>query len=236
MNRRHFVAGCGASLITLATAFADVPAELPLTAQEVIDRVAKVYATCATYRDTGCVRHDYLIDGKASVSERAFSTAFVRPDRFRFEFTSKSVAGQPDARYIIWRQDKAVQTWWDLQPGVDKPADLKHAVATCQGVSGRASHTVPALLLPKEMHESLTALTALKRLDDAKLDRRECFRLDGVYGTTPSSFWIDKKSLALLQIQQRHTFGNDSVVSTTAYDPVIDGEVTAKLLAFDPPK
>ena len=101
MNRRHFAAGCGAGLLTLATAFGDAPKEPPLTAQEVLDRMAKAYATCATYRDTGTVRVSHLSGGVEVSSERPFSTAFVRPDRFRFEFTARPVAGQAANRYVV---------------------------------------------------------------------------------------------------------------------------------------
>jgi len=209
-----------------------------LTAQEVIDRVATAYATCGTYRDTGCVRVVTQSGGVETLSERPFSTAFVRPDRFRFAFTSESVAGKPDLRYVICREGKAVRTWWDLRPGVERPADLEDALSTAKGASGRASHTVPALLLPKETHKSLTALTGLKRLGDAKADRRDCFRLDGVYGITPLSFWIDKESLLLLKVEEYWKSSDGRVVrtATTTYDPTVDGEVGVKLLEFDPPK
>lgn len=54
-----------------------------MTATDIMAEVRTVYATCRSYRDTGEVWVNW--DPDSSEPHRTFSTAFVRPDRFRFE-------------------------------------------------------------------------------------------------------------------------------------------------------
>lgn len=66
-----------------------------MTADEVLDRLARTYAGLTTYRDAGRVVTRYFPDGRRPHSEvKTFTTAFARPDRFRFEFRSR--AGDAD--------------------------------------------------------------------------------------------------------------------------------------------
>lgn len=206
-----------------------------LTAQELLNRMARVYADCKTYRDTGVVKtvfHDKL--GKRT-TEKPFKTAFVRPERFRFKYTEE-LLGRKD-RYIVWRDGKEVQTWWDIRPGVEKKASLGLALAGATGVSGSSAHTVPALLMPKEVGgRRLTDITEAKRIEDAKLDEAECFRVEGKLVNSPMTIWIDKKTFLVRRIDSTSKFDDFSTETTTTYDPIIDEEVPDEALEFDPPK
>jgi hypothetical protein len=53
--------------------------------QAILGRCRETYATCASYRDTGLVR-TVMTAPIEHTSVIHFRTAFVRPDRFRFEF------------------------------------------------------------------------------------------------------------------------------------------------------
>ncbi len=56
------------------------------TAAQILARMDKVYANCKSYRDTGVVKIVFAeTDGSHHTVKRPFATAFVRPDRFRFE-------------------------------------------------------------------------------------------------------------------------------------------------------
>src|SRR5262245_26962508 len=152
----------------------DEPKPQALKAQDVLDRMAKAYASCKSYHDSGVVKTVFVQAGGNWTVEKPFTTAFVRPDRFRFEYKEKDGGGQ-ERRYIVWRKGKEVQTWWDVKPGVEKPESLGLALAGASGVSGSSAHTVPALLLPKEVSgRRLTDLTEAKRLKDAKIDKVDC--------------------------------------------------------------
>jgi outer membrane lipoprotein-sorting protein len=125
---------------------ADEPKPQALKAQDVLDRMAKAYAGCKSYRDSGVVKTVFIeATGNRDV-EKPFTTAFVRPDRFRFEY--KEEAGGQERRYIVWRKGKEVQTWWDVKPGVEKPESLNLALAGATGVSGSSEPVREVLLSP----------------------------------------------------------------------------------------
>jgi outer membrane lipoprotein-sorting protein len=215
---------------------ADEPKPHALKAQDVLDRMAKTHAACKSYHDSGIVKTVFVqADGNRTV-EKPFTTAFVRPDRFRFEYKEKDGNG-PERRYIVWRKGKEVQTWWDGKPGIEKPESFELALAGAAGVSGMSAHTVPALLLPKEVGgRRLTDMTEVKRIDDAKLDKVDCFRIEGKFGGYPTTLWIDHKKFLVRRIDAQMKFDNFRTETTTTYDPAIDEEIPDKKLEFDPPK
>ena len=228
-------AGCLIVVATVLPVAADEPKPEAFTAQDVLDRMAKAYAGCNTYRDTGVVKTVFIRTTGTRTVEKPFKTAFIRPNRFRFEYTEKR--GGREDRYIVWRNGKEVQTWWDVDPGVQKPESLKLALAGATGVSSGSAHTVPALLLPKEVGgRRLTELTAAKRAKDAKLDKVDCFRIEGMFLNAATTVWIDKNTYLVRRIDAKKSFDNFRTEATTTYDPVINAETPDKALEFDPPK
>jgi hypothetical protein len=75
------------------------------TPSDIVDRVRGVYATCSTYRDSGeattvFIRGPRPTDRRTKVLE--FRTAFVRPDRFYFEFMNRDLGLRSDwHRYVV---------------------------------------------------------------------------------------------------------------------------------------
>lgn len=216
---------------------AQVPESETLQAHEVLDRMAKTYGNCKTYRDSGVVKSvlTFSVLGK-QITEKPFTTAFVRPDRFRFEF--KAMESGVERRYLVWQGGNDVKTWWDVKPGVEKVESLGLALAGPTGVSGGSAHTIPALLLPREVAgRRLTDLTEPKRLADAKIDDVDCFVLDGQFGDRPMTLWIDKQTFLVRRIAERDKLGLwTNVEKTTTYDPIIDDVVPDEKLAFDYPQ
>jgi outer membrane lipoprotein-sorting protein len=226
---------CLIATVTGCWGDADEPKPDAMTPQEIFDRMAKVYAGCKSYRDTGVVKTVFVEALGNRTVKKPFKTAFVRPEHFRFEYTEDQ--GGRETRYIVWRKGKTVQTWWTLKPGVEKPDSLELALAGATGVSGGSAATVAALLLPNEVSwGSLTGLRAAKRLEDAKLDKADCFRVAGKFGKSPRTLWIEKKTFLLLRIDSKNKLTNCSTEETTTYAPVIDEEILDKALEFDPPK
>ena len=149
-----------------------------MTAGQVLHPCRQVYAACKSYRDSGVVATLCIqTTGKRTV-EQPFSTAFVRPDRFRFEYSEKIGDVKKD-RYLIWRPREEVRTWWDFTPGVEKPASLHLALAAATGVSGGANGSRPAHFGSDRGGVEIRDLQRLKRLEDAKLGQADCFRVQG---------------------------------------------------------
>lgn len=212
------------------------PKRNALTARQILDRMAKTYAECKSYRDSGLVKTIFFqADGKRTV-EKPFTTAFVRPDRFRFEYNHEKDNNRT-YRYIVWRKGKEVQTWWDVTPGIQKPESLSLALSGATGVSSGSAHTVPVLLLPDEVGGGrITDMTQTRRIEDAKFEKVECFRIESENGKRNTMLWIDKKTFLLRRIDERKGFDNFRTERMTTYGPVIDKEIPEELLEFNPPE
>jgi hypothetical protein len=151
-----------------------------MTADEILAGMAAAYAGCRSYRDRGCVTtgERSAAGRQGSSDDRPFRTAFVRPDRLRFDFSHGYPVGAGVSRYSLLAAGSTVRVWHTLPGGArirahravwerqaaeaggalhDWRGELVMAtpkesvglgVATLTGVSGVAAHTVPALLLP----------------------------------------------------------------------------------------
>jgi outer membrane lipoprotein-sorting protein len=214
------------------SAVPDEAKEDAFTAKQVLDRMSKTYADCKTYRDSGVVKTLFVQDTGNYTVEKPFKTAFVRPDQFRFEYKEET------QRYIIWSKGKEVQTWWDVQPGIQKPESLRLAVAGAIGVSSGSAARIPVMLMPDNLNKGWggVRISDAKRIEDGKLEKVECFRLEGKYLGRPITLWIDKKPYLVRRVDEQVKFANFRIEQTTTYDPVINGEITDKMLEFDPPK
>lgn len=208
-----------------------------LTAREILDRMEKTYSSCKSYRDSGVVKTVYITAKEKRTEERPFTTAFVRPDRFRFEYR-RGIEGPRggESRYIVWRNGPEVETWWDFRPGFAKPESLNMGLAGATGVSGGSAHRIPALLLSEVEGRRLTEIKDARRIDDATFDNVDCFRIEGKFLDDPMTLWIDKASFLVRKIDEQNDFGDFQTEETTTYDPVVDGEVPEELLAFNPPE
>ena len=212
-----------------------------LTAKQILDRMAQTYAGCKSYHDSGIVKSVIIMaDGNVTI-ERPFTTAFVRPDRFRFEYESRfeieEVGFNRKHRHIVWCKGKEVQTWWSIKPGIEKRVSLGIALAEATGVSGGSAHTIPALLLPEEVGgRRLTDVKEAKRVDDAKVDEVECYCIRGKCADSPITLWIEKTTFLVRRIDSETKTPKLCAEETTTYNPVIDGEITDKMLEFNPPK
>ena len=246
------VAACLLGLAVSAPA-QDAPAppdDAALTPETILLSMARVYRNCRSYRDRGEVRGVLRVEGGRAGSSRPFSTAFVRPDRFRFEFTDSGL-GERTSTYVVWTEGSDVHGWWDAQPGVRAMESLKEALGTASGISGGSSTRVPALLLPRQVGEGPPLATA-DRLDDANDRGVACFRIKGrpravPYTVTVGSrvltvqeetvtLWIARGTFLLRKVEERKDYGSYTQETVTTYEPEIDVEIPPDELTFSPPK
>jgi outer membrane lipoprotein-sorting protein len=207
------------------------------TPREILGRAEKAYATCKTYKDSGFVRTVIIPkEGENVVVEKPFTTAFVRPDRLRFEYKEMKPQGHA-MRYLIRMQGPEVLSWWDVRPGVTKEDSIELSLAKATGVSGGSAHAVPSLLLTdRKLGALATNLKDPKRVGDDKQDGVDCFRVEGGFGNATRALWIDKGTSLVRRIDDVTKTADLQIVSTTIYEPSAGGEIAADLLAFDPPK
>ena len=160
-----------------------------------------------------------------------FATAFVGPDKFRFEFDEE---GNKARSFIIWTDQSHAYIRWYLSSGRIDEEPLTTAIAAATGVSGGTAYVVPMMLLRQS--KSVTAL------DDAKLDGVEtlaghrCWRIDGrrPQDTEQITVWIDTESFLLRQVVERRHFTESGdpfdTISTSVYDPAINIPVVEELM------
>ena len=202
--------------------------------------MAQAYLAANTYRDTGVVRVVFIEGRHRQTTERRFKTAFVRPHRFRFEYSDRT-SSDDEGRYIIWRNGSDVRTWWEIRPGVETPELLGHALGAAAGVSGGASMTVPTLLMPEEIAGASDAGARIfgfndpVRLSDETLDGTPCCRLKVKRSDEPSVIWIGQRNYLIRRIDATSTFKTFRTEDTTLYEPVVDQEIPEPLLLFDAP-
>ena len=203
--------------------------------QELLARAAAVYAHCTSYQDTGVVMILFMESGGDRTEERPFKTAFVRPDRFRFEYEETGAVGAK-RRYIIWRVGSDVRTWWDVQPGVEGATSLDEALSAATGVSGGSAHAIPALLMPNEIKgRRLSDMTDATRVADAEVGGTACYCVTGKYANAPKTVCLDKRTSLVRRIEFEATFPAFHTRETTTFEPVIDAPVAPALLEFAPP-
>ena len=206
-----------------------------LSATEVLARMAKTYATCSSYLDSGLVSTKFISPEEEWTTEKPFRTVFVRPDRFRFEFWTEIHDREP--HFIVWSQGQDTRTWWDLQTPNTQSTTLMLGVAGGTGISEGSAHTIPTLLLPDQVGgRKLTDLINSTRGENEIVDGIDCIRIKGLYGNDELTLWLYKTTLLVRRMYQEVDFGTFRTQETTTYSPVLNGAIPEELLQFDPPE
>jgi outer membrane lipoprotein-sorting protein len=205
-----------------------------LTATEIIQRMQETYATSRSYSDSGVVKTVFIHPDRKRTVEKPFTTAFIRPDQFRFEYREKKpIFGE--RRFIIFRNGKDFQTYSDLELPMQFES-LDRAVAAATGISGGSAIRVPAMLLPSEIKwRRAIRFNNPKRIDDDRIAKIDCFRIHDFILGGPTILWIDKEKFLLRKVYREQEFDDFRAQTTTIYKPQLNQEVTDEMLDFNPP-
>ena len=221
--------------ILLFTNFAYTKPQTPMSAQEIIERLAKVYANCRTYSDEGEVNASYVGRRSTTLRRQPFFTAFVRPSNFRFEFSRRGRKEEGD-RFIAWKDADKEESWWgaDVRP---VPSSLENSLLSLGLLSDGAALTTPTLLLPNLFRgrSILTSLDELRLVGEDKIDGRKTFNLEGKFRGQELKLWIDQSEFLILKIWRQLKFGTFELETTTKYKPQVNGDISPNRLAFNPP-
>lgn len=203
-----------------------------------MDEVERVYASCRSYRDEGMVETVFVREEGEKTDLKPFSTAFIRPDRFRFEYRHRK-DGHDTCQMIVWAGGDAVRKWnWHMKTIELKAGLLAGAIAGATGVSGGSARTIPRLLMPSEVRgRSLADLNDLKLVGEAELDGVRCHLVEGIKpsGST-STIWVDEENKLVRKMVTSMQFADFRTLTTTTYSPQIDVEISPDELSFSPPE
>jgi len=171
---------------------------------EILRRARWVYASCLAYQDRGeVVTRIAPVEQKGLVDagRMPFSTAFVRPDRFRFEWAEAEAGPENEWQraLILWNAE-GVRSSWSLGAAVESHATVHDPLHAHTGVSHCAALTVPTLLIPGGMGRDPLADDGVTVRGRAHVGDRDCFELRKSHELGTSALWIDCAAFLLRRI------------------------------------
>jgi hypothetical protein len=180
---------------------------------ELVARVRATYADCAAYQDTGAVTTVFIRDRPKQLQntvKKPFRTAFMRPDRFFYEFTEASERrNAAEQRMTVLWNEHGVRSSWTVRPGVEAHASIGAPLAAATGVSGGSARNVVGLLLPGcETGDPLANAEDGEWLRTVAEEGDVChvFRYAPVAGLAPHTVWIDARDFVIRRVDSTHVF------------------------------
>ena len=209
---------------------------------EILDRVVAAYASCSSYRDIGerkLTMYSGADENRAVTAEGQFATAYVRPNRFRFDYQGCG----PDAaskreRLVMWTQRNRVKAWGRRGAEIQSFLDLEHALhqlSLGSHITSFDSHVsfqlVPRPLLPTGAKTYLThrfGNSDLIGIEES--DGFSCYKLEShLYGIPKWRLWIDTRTYLVRQFEKEVSF------SRAAFEQFSDAqleEIRDRLAAY----
>jgi hypothetical protein len=205
-----------------------------LSATAIMARMKSVYAKADSYQDQGMVEVVIRFPKRIHKVQKPFTTAFIRPDRFRFAFREKEHFAKT-SRFVAFKDGKEVRAHWDLDKNISKIDSLGEALAAAAGISGGSARTVPTMLMPEESRfaNAILLFSSPRRSADEVLDGRDCYRIEDPNTYRNLTLWIDKKEYLLRKIYVEKDLEDSRAETTTTYVPILNGVVREQLLDYD---
>jgi len=194
------------------------------SAERILNKMATVYRNCKSYQDSGTAQ---LVSERFGATLQ-FTTAFVRPDRFRYEYMDRA----KDNHLIIWRKGKNVTFWWSIPVDLPAPKSFGLAIAAATGVSIGTTHTIPTLLFSKSEISGwrLTDMVNATQVEDATTENVDCFRVKGRVAAFNTVVWIDKRTFLVRRIEGISDHGVKTIVS---YNPSVNIKIPDAALEYN---
>jgi hypothetical protein len=220
-------------------------AQQRLSAEQILDQMVKVYAECKSYRDSGTV--DVRSAPRKADINGTFTTAFIRPDQFRFELkaqmSTEHSTGETKKRamhYIASRNNGKDYRFYNLPTPKKEMLPLDLAMAGATGISGGSATISADMLLPVEFKGNivLTDMTETKRLKDAQVNGVDCYCIKGRRVEIPTTVWIHKNTFLIQKIHSKSDELNSDMAfeSTTTWKSSINQKIPKEVLDFNAPK
>jgi hypothetical protein len=215
-------------------------------AQQLMTRVWASYACCHSYMDEGEVSIVFVTGDERRTVTRPFSTVFVRPSDFRFEFRDRYRDDLPWNRHIVWQSGKSVLTWWHIRPDVVSKPTLSRALGGAAGVSGGSATRIPSLLMPDTLNGTgFSSFTHWKVMGEETMGNATAYKVHGIGSSYEGqdgrlhkrelTLWIDTQTLLILQTFATRQFEDFETENTKTYRPQMNIAVPPHKLHFSAP-
>ena len=204
---------CGSSHLPPAP-----PAPPPVeTADSVMKRVRARYEAARTYRDEGSVEEAHAGPIDRSKTLYRFTTAFERPNHFRFEFVAHYEQFFPDNAGVIWTDSGGFWSSMSERPEPRSHPTLEDAAFAFAGVSRGSSRRIPALLVRAPMFEQKLEIVNREPVRD-----HPCIHLRAIDQPAPTviELWVDEHEFAVRKTHVR--LPTSAADETTTYEPRFD--------------
>ena len=207
------------------------------SAFQVLGRVQEVYASCQSYRDTGVARVTTIGGGLSRQDSQPFATAFVRPDRFRFDFGGRGPRlGELWVRPVIWFDGTTVHAF---SPADGRPRTyptVTAALLDAEQASAGTSVLIPHLLAPGALPgAAITELLHPVVTGGEPVAGVECVKIEGRQGDVLVTIWVDRNSFLIRQLAGTRQIEDGSTQTTITYQPELNPIIEAALFELRPP-
>ncbi|MBX9695068.1 MAG: hypothetical protein K2Z81_21970 [Cyanobacteria bacterium] len=172
--------------------------------KEVMASVSARYATCRSYSDVGFIHNLGEPNSRCD-----FKTWFIRPDKFRFEWTSyHPYFGRKGEQnhYMLWSDGRGCYSRYHFNNYEVEPEEsLLLAVAGATGISDGTVRTAFSLLLPvmPEGSSELLTLNNQTLWSSTSIMGERCYHVEGISTSGEEvDLWISKQEFALRKIKE----------------------------------
>lgn len=208
----------------------EAASDVALTPAHILGAMTEAYKACTSYRDSGVSTTKIT---KGPILQKPFKTAFMRPGRFRFEFSQQVLFSKQ--LWVVWTDGTTVRGWSTVG-NWSRADDLQSALAEATGVSGGTALMVPTLLLPADGSGALLKqMTDVERIADSDVGAAHCYCLRGRLGESSVTVWIDQQTHLLLRMERLSKSDDLEATEVTTYEPEIDIQIADAELELIPP-
>ncbi len=199
------------------TPVASKPAEPELSADEILQAMAKAYKTARTYADRGEVRVTGQMDGQELNSTGYFLVALERPNKVRIQaYRGTAVCdGKKLWAYVDDRPDQVLES--DAQPELSldwlfRDQELAKAMADGFTLPFSWAPVQTILLLANDSLRAFLHDAETPQLVEAgRVGLRDCYKIEVKRPDGKMVFWIDKQSFLLRRFEFPTTGLNQSI-------------------------
>ena len=163
-------------------------------------------------------------------SQASFRTAFVSPNRFRFE-----VNGSGKSFWVVWTDGDVIKTTGS-GGFLDRSNSLDGALLQLGFPSFSSSLVVPQLLLPKLLRDAdlLSLISNPTLTGEEKVDGHKAFRIEGILWAQPIIVWVDRERYLILKVSRRLDINSRSQEVTIKYEPKLNVDIAPERLVAPP--